>query len=67
MSITYGQAEDLIHATYGDWSQDDPEWQRDMIDMLCEYPSVKALRREESWWVVPPWWPGASGVAVDDD
>lgn len=60
MSITYRQADDILFATYGvDWSWDDYEWHRDMIEWMQEYPSVKALRKEHPEFVVPKWWPGA--------
>jgi len=63
MSITWGQAEDLVEENWGDWSYDDPDWWADMVEMLMEYPSVKALRRSDLWrrhaMRLPNRWPGA--------
>jgi len=61
MSITREQAGDLILENYGDWTDDDPEWWDDMCELLMEFPSVKALRRDPDWeWLrIPRWWPGA--------
>lgn len=54
--VTRAIAGGIVVHNYGDWRHDDPEWHRDMVDMLVDDELARDARKlcEERGYDYPP-------------